>query len=311
MANEIEGTPHYLPPENAPLNEATFQALRELLASQAHDELGFGGFFFIYGNPDNPGYSLADWYHYATATDLDKLPQPGGQTPWQYINASCRQLSAILENRWKYSDGSFAYLSELNELIQHLNTHLVGGDDYDTSEMDVAKLLEAAYGLEVLYKRDLAELARKTSDAFEAIEHTSFGDKFAKVALATIGVAVAVVTGGVGAVVESFVGGALVAAGAAAGAAVVSEGLDELEVGGMEGKDVAEKFSGVLQKIVESYQKAAQKIAGDLDDLAQNLATETKNEKFDIPVPTVGELTAGFTGVPSLGQFRDAAGGSR
>jgi hypothetical protein len=320
VAKEIAGTPHWLPPEDAPLNENTFTAFRELLTSQAEDELGFMAGFFTFGGPDNQGCSLADWYLYATKTDLDKMPRPGGQTPWEYLDSSARQLAGsvstlstlaqVLEARWPLGDGSFAYMSELSELIEHLNTHLVGGDDYNTSEMDMGTLLEAAYGLEVMFKRDLAELARKTSDAFESIEHTGIGNTLLKVALVTVGVAAAIVSGGAAVVVESFTAGALTAAGSTLGSQIISDGLDQMEIGGMEGKDVVKNFATILEKIVESYQTAAKKLADDLEDMVTNLSNETKNEKFNITVPGGNNLASGFDGA-SLGMFRNVLGGPR
>lgn len=300
-----------MPGSDAPLTAETFNTCASVLRDKVDAETPTprtpdGGVIEL--NPEDvrqiqvfvSQQSVQHWLDRALDGEPGKLAAIGDTPPWEFLRTERADLGdamGVLEtiNGRLTEDWSGTaaddYASYMLQLRDRVKNH-VGETSKEGYLAEVAALTEAAFAVELAYKKDLLELARNTGQALDKLD--SGGDamaQFGALCLAFGGLALgalSAVTAGT-AVVGLVV---LASIESTAGGFMFSKATEMLQVKGESADSIMKSMDEALGRITSSYAGAAKQVSGRIDTLLQDITAASDESKF----PTVPKIDAKHPG---------------
>ncbi|GLY70645.1 hypothetical protein [Amycolatopsis taiwanensis] len=284
------------PDEHAPLNGQTFEVCYRLIAQGIHDETPTSKADPFHIDPiykkmvDEAMAPLDKWRTYAHDGDPALLPTVAGNgTPWadlaniqiKHLHDLPAEVDSIGESlRWngKASEGYLAYLKRISSRLQSY-----GGDTGYVRQ--AAALLEAAFAVQVAFKKDLLELARGAYDKLEAIHDGRHVDDIGTFCVVIGGLALGELGGAIaaGTTITKHVFGKAVTALASY---AFGDPTQKLIMHGDTPQKIMKSFDTALGQIVNGYANAAIHVSQEMDDLLTDLRAASDESSLP-PVPSV------------------------
>jgi hypothetical protein len=298
-----------IPDGNAPLTSDTFDACYQAIAWNIYLETPLNPAFGV-SAPELQRRAVAEstrpldrWREHALDGDPDLLNSHDGTTPWRYLRDARTTLGDAVgtldtahDNIIEAWTGEAAskYAEYMLQMRDRIKNH-VGENAKEGYLADAAALLEAAYAVQVAFKKDLLELARAANDALKGLDDGSVSKTIGLLCIALGGIALSTLAasvgaaGIVGAIFVSKVAGDIIGK---VGDYAFAQAKENLTISGDTAESIMASLDSGLNQAIAGYQSVSREITTKMEAVLQDLRSAS-NVKEDYPqAPVVDAKTS-------------------